>query len=93
MGNMAKTGSRAGARLPADAGLVEVIEAVNDLSATVARREGLSPSVPLDGEHPSASIVYSDDAYDALVERLDSEPAPNERLRRTMASADTAFSE
>jgi hypothetical protein len=88
MGDVATAGSRAGRRLSADAGLAEVIEAVNDLSANVARRERLSPSVPLDGEHPSASIVYSDEAYDAFVERLDSDPAPNERLRRTMAGAD-----
>lgn len=93
MDDMATTGSRAGVKLPADAGLGEVIEAVNDLSATVAGRADLSPSVPLDGENPSASIVYSDDAYDALAGRLDSEPAPNERLRRTVASADTTPSE
>ena len=90
MDSMATTGSKAGARLPADAALAEVIEAVNELSATVARREGLSPSVPLDGEHPSASIVYSDEAYDAFVERLESDPAPNEQLRRTMAGVDPA---
>ena len=47
--------------------------------------ERLSPSVPLDAPHPSAALVISDEAYDALTERLDAPPAPNERLRRTIS--------
>ncbi len=47
--------------------------------------EPVSPSVPLDAPHPSAKLVIPDDAYDALVERLEAPPNPNERLRRTMS--------
>lgn len=86
MGNMATTGS--GTRLPADAGLAQVIEAVNELSEVAADRLRLSPSVPLDARHPSATLVYTDEEYDALAARLEADPAPNERLRRTMAGAD-----
>lgn len=90
MEHVATTRSNVGAKLRTDAGLVDVIEAVNDLSATVERRLSGSPSVPLDAEHPSASIVYSDAEYDALAERLESEPAPSDELRRTMGAADTS---
>lgn len=54
------------------------------MSATVSRRLGVSPSAALDTEHPGAAIVYSDDEYDALSERLDADPAPSETLRRTL---------
>ena len=74
-----------GPRLPENAGLPAVIEAVNGLSDALASRLAVSPSVPLDARHPSASIVYSDDEYDALAARLDGKPMPGEQLRRTMA--------
>ena len=73
-------------RLGRDAGLPEVIEAVNELSVTLAQRLAVSPSNPLSGAHPSASVVYSDDEYDALADRLEAPPAPNDRLRHTMSS-------
>ncbi|MCA1681116.1 MAG: DUF1778 domain-containing protein [Actinobacteria bacterium] len=82
---MATTRPIAGMRLGKDAELPEVIEAVNELSRTLAGRLAISPSAPLDAPHPSASIVYSDDEYDALTERLEAPPAPSERLRRTMS--------
>jgi hypothetical protein len=75
--------------LRGDANLGEVIDAVNALIAKTAGRERVSPSVPIDAVHPSASIVYSDAEYDALVDRLEAAPAPNERLRRTLASRPT----
>lgn len=61
-----------------------MIEAVNELSAALGERLAASPSVPLDEPHPSASIVYSDEEYDTLAERLAAPHAPNQRLRRTM---------
>lgn len=85
MAKMARTRATSRGRLRRDAELPEVIEAVNELSATLADRLGVSPSVPLDAPHPSASIVYSDDEYDALTERLEAAPAANDRLRRTMS--------
>jgi hypothetical protein len=85
MDQMARTRPTSSVALGSDAGLAEVIDAVNKLSATLAGRLAVSPSDPLDGEHPSASIVYSDEEYDALAERLEAPPAPNDRLRRTMA--------
>lgn len=72
-----------GPRLPPDAGLPEVIEAVNELSAAVADRLAVSTSRPLHSAHPSASIVYTDEAYDSLTAR----PAPNEQLKRRMSGA------
>ena len=81
---MAATRPTRQARLSPDAGLLEVIDAVNELSATLAARLSVSPSNPLDATHPSASIIYSDEAYDDLMARLDAPPAPNEQLRRTM---------
>ncbi len=89
MKDVAITGQTAGAHLPENAGLTDVIEAVNELSETLASRLAISPSAPLDAPHPSASIVYTDDEYDALVDRLEAEAAPGEQLRRTMAGADT----
>ena len=85
MAEMAMTRPMAGGRLSEDAGLPEVIEKVNELSEYLEARLAVSPSVPLDAPHPSASLVLSDDAYDAFVERLDAPPAPDERLRRTMS--------
>jgi hypothetical protein len=79
------TRTTSGTQLGRDAGLAEVIEAVNELSAAVAGRLSVSPSDPLDAPYPSASIVYSDDEYDALAARLDAPSAPNERLRRTLS--------
>jgi len=76
--------------LSGDAGLPEVIEKVNELLAEVAEKSSISPSNPLDEPHPSASIVYSDEEYDALSERLEAPPAPNDRLRRTMSGPATA---
>lgn len=76
-------------QLAKDAELGEVIAAVNALSASLAGRLALSPSDPLGAEHPSASIVYSDEEYDALTERLEAPPAPNDRLRRTMLGPTT----
>ncbi len=90
MDEVAITRPTAGRHLPGDAGLPAVIEAVNELSDALAGRLAVSPAVALDAPHPSASIVYSDEAYDAFVERLDSDPAPNEQLRRTMAGAEAA---
>jgi uncharacterized protein (DUF1778 family) len=58
-------------------------------ASAAAREERVSPSVPLDAPAPSASLVVSDDAYDAFVERLEQPPAPNERLRRTMLGRST----
>lgn len=62
-----------------------MIGAVNELSDALANRLAVTPSDPLDAPHPSASIVYDDDEYDALSARLEAESAPDERLRRTMA--------
>lgn len=87
MDDVATTGRRAGGRLPADAGLAEVIDAVNELSDEAADRLRLSPSRPLDAPHPSATLVYTDEEYDAMVERLEQPPSPSEELRRTMAGA------
>jgi hypothetical protein len=56
------------------------------LIAKLGERERVSPSAPLDGPDPTASIVYTDEEYDALAERLDAPAAPNERLRQTLAS-------
>lgn len=78
-----------GPQLRSHAGLPEVIEAVNELSATIAEHLTVSPSRPLDAAHPSASIVYTDAAYDALTARLEAPPAPNEQLRRTMSGRAT----
>ncbi len=89
MMSMATTRPQTEHKLQADAGLPEVIEAVNELSATFAQRASLSASRPLDAAHPSASIVYTDEAYDALAARLDEPPAPNEQLRRTMSGQAT----
>lgn len=86
---MATTRPMMGPKLPTDAGLPEVIEAVNELSAAVADRLAVSPSRPLDAVHPSASIVYSDEEYDALTARLEAPPAPNEQLKRTMSGRAT----
>jgi hypothetical protein len=72
--------------LGSDADLGQVITAVNGLIAKLGERERVSPSVPLDAPDPSASIVYTDEEYDALAERLEAPAAPNERLRRTLAS-------
>jgi uncharacterized protein (DUF1778 family) len=58
-------------------------------ASAAAREERVSPSVPLDAPAPSASLVVSDDAYDAFVERLEQPPAPNERSRRTMLGRST----
>ena len=87
---MARTKPTEGRRLPADAARPAVVEAVNDLSDAVGNRLAVSPSVPLDAPHPSASIVYSDDEYDALAARLEAEPAPGEQLRATMAGPDSS---
>ena len=72
--------------LRGDADLGQVITAVNGLIAKLGGRERVSPSVPLDAPDPSASIVYTDEEYDALAERLDAPAAPNERLRQTLSS-------
>ena len=56
--------------LGSDADLGQVITAVNGLIARLGERERVSPSVPLDAPDPSASIVYTDEEYDALAERL-----------------------
>ena len=85
MDQMARTRPTSSVQLGSDAGLADVIDAVNDLSTTLAGRLAVSPSHPLDGEHPSASIVYTAEEYDALAERLEAPPAPNDRLRRTMS--------
>jgi hypothetical protein len=84
MDRMATTRRALGVQLAGDAGLAEVIEVVNELSATLAGRLAVSPSDRLSDAHPSASIVYSDREYDALAERLEGPPTPNDRLRRTM---------
>ncbi len=63
--------------------LQKAAEALRETSVATEKAT-VSPSVPLDAPHPSASLVISDEAYDALVERLEAAPAPNERLRRTM---------
>lgn len=89
MAVMATTRPTPGVQLKRDAKLPEIIEAVNELSATLAERLAVSPSRPLDAPHPSASIVYSDEEYDALTKRLDAPPAPTERLRRTMSGRAT----
>jgi uncharacterized protein (DUF1778 family) len=49
----------------------------------------VSPSDVLTAPNPSASIVYSDEEYDAFTERLEAPPAPNQRLRRTMSGGAT----
>ena len=72
--------------LGGDADLGQVITAVNGLIAKLDQRERVSPSVPLDAPDPSASIVYTDEEYDALSERLEAAAAPNERLRQTLSS-------
>ena len=72
--------------LRSDADLGQVIIAVNGLIAKLGQRERVSPSAPLDAPDPSASIVYTDEEYDALSDRLEAPAAPNERLRQTMAS-------
>jgi hypothetical protein len=89
MQQMAATRRASSVRLGTNAGLADVIEAVNELSATLAGRLAVSPSDPLSAGHPSASIVYSDEEYDAFSERLDGPPAPNDRLRRTMSGRAT----
>jgi hypothetical protein len=71
--------------LRSDADLGQVITAVNGLIAKLGERERVSPSVPLDAPEPSASIVYADEEYDALAERLEVPAAPNERLRQTLS--------
>jgi hypothetical protein len=90
MQQMAATRPASNVPLGTDAGLAEVIDAVNELSATLAGRMAMSPSDPLTATHPSASIVYSDEEYDALAERLEAPPAPNDRLRRTMSGRATS---
>jgi len=70
-------------QLGSDADLGQVITAVNGLIAKLDQRERVSPSVPLDAPDPSASIVYTDEEYDALAERLEAPDAPNGRLRQT----------
>jgi hypothetical protein len=72
--------------LTSDADLGQVITAVNGLIAKLDQRERVSPSVPLDAPDPTASIVYTDDEYDAIAERLDAPAAANERLRQTLAT-------
>ena len=72
--------------LSGDADLGQVIIAVNALIAKLGERERVSPSVPLDAPDPSASIVYTDEEYDALAERLEGPAAASERLRQTLAS-------
>jgi hypothetical protein len=72
--------------LGSDADLGQVITAVNGLIAKLGERERVSPSVPLDAPDPSASIVYTDEEYDALAHRLEAPAALNERLRQTLAS-------
>ena len=51
-----------------------------------AGRELLSPSRPLDAPHPSAVMEVTAEEYDALVAQLDEPPAPNERLKKTIAA-------
>jgi Protein of unknown function (DUF1778) len=60
-------------------------QAVAEAREDPTERDGLSPSRPVDAPHPSAALVISDEAYDALIERLDAPPKPYERLRRTMS--------
>jgi hypothetical protein len=72
--------------LRSDADLGQVITAVNVLIATLRERERVSPSVPLDAPDPRASIVYTDQEYDALAERLEAPAATDEQLTRTLAS-------
>ncbi len=81
------TTENTGPTLSIDVSLGEVIDAVNELAAESAGRRGrVSPSEPLDGAHPSASLVVPDDAYDALLDRLEAPANPNQRLRKTMAA-------
>jgi hypothetical protein len=56
------------------------------LIAKLDQRERVSPSDPLDAPDPSASIVYTEEEYDALADRLEARAAPNERLRQTLSS-------
>lgn len=63
-----------------------MITAVNGLIAKLGERERVSPSVPLDAPDLSASIVYTDEEYDALAERLEAPAARSERLRQTLSS-------
>ena len=51
-----------------------------------AGRELLSPSRPLDAPHPSAVMEVTAEEYVALVAQLDDPPAPNERLKQTLAA-------
>jgi hypothetical protein len=60
---------------------------VKELSGRFAKRLVVSSSVPLDAPNPSASIVYSDEEYDALAGRLEAPAEPNERLRRRTSSS------
>ncbi len=89
MMGMATTRPKTVPKLQGDAGLPEVIEVVNGLTEALADRLAVSPSRPLDAAHPSASIVYTDEAYDALTARLEAPPAPNEQLKRTMSGRAT----
>jgi hypothetical protein len=73
--------------------LVDVITEVErlrrelaELKAAPAQRKLLSPSRPLDAPHPSAVMEVSAEEYDALVARLDEPPAPDARLKKTMAA-------
>jgi hypothetical protein len=50
------------------------------------QRELLSPSRPLDAPRPSAVMEVTAEEYDALVVQLDDPPAPNERLKKTLAA-------
>lgn len=66
--------------------LTEEVERLKEeLREASAEGETVSPSVPLDAPHPSAAITYSNEEYDALMERLDAPSAPSAVLRRTMS--------
>lgn len=60
-------------------------QSVADVREASEERERLSPSVPLDAPHPSATLEVSAEEYDALARDLDAPSEPNERLRRTMS--------
>jgi hypothetical protein len=72
--------------LSTDADPGQGIAAVTGLIAKLDHRERVSPSVPVGAPHPSASIMYGDEEYDALSERLEAPAAPSERLRQTLSS-------
>jgi len=57
-----------------------------EVKEAAAGRDLLSPSRPLDAPHPSAVMEVTAEEYDALVAQLDEPPAPNERLKKTMAA-------